>query len=251
MINAAKFKYLIAVGLCFSSFGLCHAQDDTQSQPLKNQAQANQTQTNQSASPIDEIIAFGQKRGGDAAMNAFLSGDYVAAEIEFQKNYESIRRSVNLERDAIELSRSQAAFNSDVTLVTNNGQSGGSGNATITNNNASNIRPSNAPGRDDENTLTSGRDLGVQLYMKGLSQIQLEKYDEAYESLSRSLNFNKTLYDAHLRLGLLDLRNGNEVAAQNHYASLQQLWKRCNNHCRHKVDMKQTLDTFSALLPES
>jgi len=200
----------------------------------------------------DEVIAFGQKRGGDPAMQAFLNGDYVTAEIEFQRNYDRIRRSSTLERDAVDLSRTQASgAGLTSALTTSNGQSGGIGTSNT---------PSSAilfgAGRfkneeHDENTLTSGDDIGVQLYMKGLSQIQLKKYNEAYESLTKALKFNKTLYDAHLRLGILELRNGNKVAAKKHHTKLRKLWKRCNNHCKHKVDMKETLDTFDWVLSKS
>ncbi len=202
----------------------------------------------QAVPPIeDEVISRGQLRGSDPAMDAFLRGDYAVAEIEFQKNFEALRRLERIKDDVFLQARGNVLASQLTALSLESASSDGTTVGQI-------LTPTGGLGLsvlrhkdvDDENIISSGGDLGVQLYMKGLSQIQLKKYDEAKANFKSALRLSKSvrLHDARLRLGLLELREGNIKAAQKQLRALETLAKRCRNNCEQKAEVKTSRDTL-------
>ena len=187
----------------------------------------------------DEIIVEGQRRGADAAMDAFLSGDYLRAEAEFERNYARLRRGDFLRRAAID----QGARDALSGLVAQGpGEVGGTNGATAraTDSNLQGGSLNFTPRRlnpDDPEAISSGTDLGFQLYMAGLSEIQLRKYAEARKSLDRALELNPDLYDARLKLGLLDWQAGNRDGAVRQLARLERDLERCIGRCAKDRDL--------------
>ncbi len=209
----------------------------------------------QSQAPIeDEVISRGQLRGSDPAMDAFLRGDYAAAEIEFQKNFESIRRIQRIKDDAFLQARGNIrAANTNALSLEAASLDGTTVDQTLTPTNTLNIEILRHKDVDDENIISSGRDLGVQLYMKGLSQIQLKKYDDAKASFKSALRLSKNirLHDARLRLGLLELRDGRKDEARRQLEKLKQLSRRCNNRCDVKSDIQSSIGTLEWALSKA
>ena len=185
-----------------------------------------QTET---SAQIDEIIVEGQAAGGDPAMQAFLAGDYERAEIEFEKNYDTIRFGRGRLEQSVDDLRNQA-----LTAQTNGlGEvgSGGQGASVQTPGSAIYGSALSSPSSDSE-TLYSGDDLGFQLYMAGLSELKLGKIEEAEESFQRAIKRNGRLYDARMRLALIRLQQGDRDYAMKEYAVSAKAKTRCGSHCR-------------------
>lgn len=188
----------------------------------------------------DVVVSRGQVQGTDPAMSAFLNGDYETAEIEFKKNYSNLIRQENLAFQALQQTQNNAISQQ---IINGPPQPGGQGGQSI-----GSVSPDGFDVRglnqfaereeDSESRIGSGTDLGYQLYMTGLSQIQLKKYDEAKVSFTRALRRTKILHDARFRLGLLELRDGNVAEAQKHYNRLVKAQDRCKSHC----DAKEAID---------
>jgi len=224
MKHLAPIAFTLA---CFSLAPLTHAQ---------------QTQIE------DEVIATGTIRGGDPAMGAFFSGDFETAEIEFQKNFRRIKRD-NMQTRHNAASASSTTFTSEIIA----GPGATSGNGGGANNVQSNTVPQSLgtiagrAQRTGEGAL-SGTDLGFQKYMIAMSQLQLRKYDEAKENFKTAITMNKSLYDANLRLGLLEMRDGNLEAAQKMLQRLNKQVKRCRNVCKERIELTEAQQTLATAL---
>lgn len=197
----------------------------------------------------DEIVSEGTIRGGDPAMGAFFSGDFETAEIEFKKNFRKLKRADMVLDNSAAATRGNAVF-SDVRAGTpqvgaQGGAISGPGKTQI------NFSGLNLKERREGDGVLSGKDPGFQLYMIGLSQIQLKKYDEAKVSFKRALSLNKGLYDAHMRLGVLYLRDGQTKEARKQYKKLNKLNDRCKNTCSGKDDIALGLDVLGSALKQS
>lgn len=194
----------------------------------------------------DEVVAIGTISKADPAMGAFARGDYATAEIEFTLNYQFIQRADRARANAF-----QNLSNSSLSAQVANGPgevSGGGQNITP----SANVNGSNAYKPTPESTKFNSRvpqvnDIGFQFYMRGLSQIQLGKYDEAQESFERALNFNNRLYDAKFRLGILELRNGDRDAAEAWLSELERNQKWCK-YCDGKQEINSGIAILSASL---
>lgn len=144
----------------------------------------------------------------DRAMDAFLRGDFVTAEVEFKKNIKCIRRH-DLEMDyAIrhaQLTMYRTQFAVDAPGIYNLPR---------------------RPGEIRERTCHSK---AWQYYMIGLSQIQLGRFDEAKKSLrtATGLTRNDVMFDAHYRVGLLELMEGDIESADRRLAHLVSLNQSC------------------------
>jgi tetratricopeptide (TPR) repeat protein len=198
---------------------------------------------------VDEIISSGTIRGGDPAMSAFFSGDFETAEIEFEKNFRNLKRADMIIRESAEATRGNAAL-TDVRAGTPQiGSQGGavSGKAST----QINLSGLNINSRETGEGVKSGTDRGFQLYMMGLSQIQLKKYAEAKNSLRRALVLNKGIYDAHMRLGVLYLRDGEIDKARKEYKKLQKIDRRCKNICDGKDDVALGLKVLGLAIKHS
>ena len=190
-------------------------------------------QDSSSSEPEDVVIATGRVQGTDPAMSAFINGDYETAEIEFKKNYSNLIRQENFNDQALRQTQNNAINQQ----IINGPPTAGSQGGQLINTNTPNgfdVRGLNQRAEredDSESRIGSGDNLGYQLYMTGMSQLQLKKYAEAKTSFKRAIRRTKSLHDARLRLGLLEMRDGNIGAAQAQYDKLLKAQKSCKSRC--------------------
>ena len=194
---------------------------------------------------VDEVIVTGRRRGADSAMDAFLRGDYATAEIEFQKNFERLKRQQSLQdssyRDA-QLQASRVPEPTGPSGAAGAGQGAEAAAAASTASTSGSFNPSFAysKGADDGiEIVSSGTDLGAQLYMKGLSQLQLGKFDDARSSFERALRLNDSLFDVHYRLGLLDVQAGDIESAKRRLKKFETGARRCKSRCPDKEEFQR------------
>ncbi len=188
---------------------------------------------------IDEIIVRGttisDKHEG---LEAFRNGDFEKAEIEFEQEFKSLKRAKsNLENSAIaadiSFDRAQAQGQAGVGGLGSGGPGGGpppsaSAVATPDLGMTGNFKSKRSKGRfilnDGEVTQ---EDFAFTKYMSGLSEIKLGKYDEAKKSLKSSVNFDKSNYDARMRLGLLYVLENDFDKAADQLEALEKLRTKC------------------------
>jgi len=166
-------------------------------------------------------------------MSAFINGDYETAEIEFKKNYSKLIRQENFRDQALRQTQNNAITQQVINGLPTPGSQGGQ---PVNSNTPAgfDVRGLNQRAqreKDSESRIGSGDNLGYQLYMTGMSQLQLKKYAEAKTSFKRAIRRTKSLHDARLRLGLLEMREGNIDAAQAQYAKLLKAQKSCKSRC--------------------
>lgn len=167
----------------------------------------------------------------DAAMAAFQAGDYVTAEVEFLDNAMcALRRERNLaasiENARISADRAETFANASGgdSGATSQGANAGSGTDIPTGVAASSgIAARNVQNDFDRTCEARGR----QLYFAGLSQIQLGKTDEALRTFERATSATKVLYDAHYRIALINLLQGDTQSAERELAKIEGILKRC------------------------
>ena len=188
-------------------------------------------QTNNS--PQDEIIVEGQRfKGGDRAMDAFMSGDFETAEIEFERNFRILKR----ERTDIDFA-SDTSYTADIdrignqtVIAGNQGTPGVSQDATTTSFGGA---PQSLRSRDSgDDVVTSGRDPGFQMYMAGLSELQQGKVLEAEKSFKRAITLNRTLYDGRMRYALIRLGQGDRDEAREHLDYLDLQSRKCEKRAK-------------------
>ena len=193
----------------------------------------------------DEVIVTGKIKGGDDAMTAFLNGDYATAEIEFKKNFKNLTRAENIKINTFIQTQNNQTTAQILNAPPQIGGQGGAAPASLTAPTLD-VRGLNQIARKpDENTLKSGSDRGFQLYMIGLSQIQLNKYDDAKISFIRAIRLNKKLYDARTRLGLIYLSEANFDEARYQLIKLNDARMRCKHKCRDSAQIKQATLTLA------
>ena len=149
----------------------------------------------------DVVTATARTTRSDAAMAAWYAGDFVKAEIEFDKNQRCALRGVREFRSGVD-GAANSAINAEV------GVQGPDQVATAGRNRA------NFNSKDPETVAPrTCNDRPFDLYMRGLSQIKLGKFDEAKDSLTRSVALRKTNCDAYFRLALLEIQDGDRDKA--------------------------------------
>lgn len=200
---------------------------------------------------IDEVIAYGSKQN-DPAVSAFLAGDYETAEIEFDKNaFCALRIERNfiagLESARNDSIRADAASNAAATAQPSGGIGGG-GNVpnaqspiATTSVNSSNLK------NKQENKRRTCENRGYQVYMKGMSQLQLGKRAEAQKTLTKATKIKRTLFDAHFRLGLMAYQDRDFDEANKQLKALKKIAKRCKR-CNAKDEIQTQLSYLSNLL---
>lgn len=212
----------------------------------------------QDSAPIeDEVITFGKRQtSGNKAMRAFDAGDFATAEVEFDKHYTSLRRT----RRAVENSVRNAAdgidtadIRSGLAQVGGAGEGASSGGNAAPRVNATNFGSGSATLNPNLSSLVldgdaKDTDFAFSKYMSGLSQIQLGKFAEAKRSFEVSLDFNRKNYDARMRLGLLELRDGNFDRARKHLIKLDTLRKDCVRRCTEKNEITAATRTLAEAL---
>lgn len=217
--------------------------------PVKIQAQtSNQTdEANQESQEIERIIVSGQNY--DEAMRAFNAGDFELAEIEFKKNAKC----------ALRVERNKRAFigglqNSSIDNSLQNSASIQSGAQSQANTSGRTSTPTSGIGGNaenrKENATVSARtcsDRGYQLYMTGLSQIQLGRTDEAEKNFKTASFLNKNIYDAHYRVALMQLLRSDKDGAKSRLDDIQDVLKRCRD-CEAKEEILARIDFIEKAL---
>jgi len=190
-------------------------------------------ETSQTTEPADEVISLGTVQR-DKAMAAFLSGDFATAEVEFKRNaFCALRAARNL-RAGIEAA-ADSTIRADVGVDANipAQPTGGPGGAAPTPTAPTAVPTARLNGSNfTKNESIASRtceDRGYQLYMAGVSQLQLGKIKEAEDSFKRAIVLRKSIYDAYFRLSLLEYQNGDIKAAKKQFKRLRALQKKCRN----------------------
>jgi len=217
-------------------------------------------QTSPSVADEDVVIAIGQKsQAGFNAMQAFNAGDYETAEIEFERHFDALKRSDRATRRAAQSSRN-ASLSSQLSAgagsIDTNGAGGGS-TSQVTVNVSTNTSASNAATQSGILRKSSRKDRNVTYedfafarYMTGLSQLQLGKFTEAKLSLRESVEHNYRNYDAQMRLGLLELREGEVLLARKRLIKLDKMRKACKS-CKDKAEIKEATLTLAKALTDA
>lgn len=235
-------NFILAIMLLGASVSLpANAQVDSETDNLRD------------ASVPDEVIATARKQT-DPAMAAFLSGDYATAEIEFDKNAFCALRVERNFRSGVEGARDQSirstlAGNSNTPAQPTGGPGAGAAAGAGAGAGAPSVQINGINSSDFQtsNKRRTCDDRGFQVYMRGLSQLELGKRAEAKESLSQATKIHRTLYDAHFKLGLLEYQEGNLEKAQKELKKLQKIAARCRR-CTVKSEIEGQVQYLDKLL---
>jgi hypothetical protein len=160
-----------------------------------------------------EIVVEAFRR--DKALDAFLAGDFAKAEAGFQENWKCIWRNQRLFEAGVRQAMSESLAPSQ-----------GIGRTYMSEQQY--LSMVQRPEEVRERTCFNAE---WQFYMMGLSQIQLGKFAEAKKSLYRAAEATseELMFDAHYRIGLLELLDGNIENADRRLAYLSKMQRRCNN----------------------
>lgn len=170
----------------------------------------------------DEVVVVQGYR--DRAMSAFLRGDFAVAEQEFANNLSCIQRVETLRTFAFEQSRANEQMADNNAAI---GASLAAGTAAPT------ALPATGYGIHDRRERVPERTCESpywQHYMMGMSQIGLGRLDEAKATLYRVVREanNQYFFDAHYRVGLLELLDGNIDLAEQRLTHLRRMQRLCN-----------------------
>lgn len=181
---------------------------------VAQEALATEDKATQETEPV--VVVEGIRR--DRAMDAFLHGDFETAEIEFKNNWRCIWRNERLAEASIR----QAA--SDAISASLSPTGGGLGDVNVP-------KLHNMPLSTEEIAERTCHSPEWQFYMIALSQIQLGKRAEAKESLYRAtrLSRDELMFDAHYRIALLELLDGDVKRANRQLAHLTGMQRSCRN----------------------
>ena len=207
----------------------------------------------QSADVPDVVIATGRKQT-DPAMSAFLSGDFETAEIEFDKNAFCALRTERNFRSGVEAARDDSIrstlagnINTPAQPTGGPGAGAGVGAAAGAGVGAVQINGINSSDFQRNNKRRTCENRGFQVYMKGLSQLELGKTAEAKATLSQATKIHRTLYDAHFKLSLLEYQDGNLDEAQKELKKLRKIAARCKR-CDAKPEIEGQVKYLNTLL---
>lgn len=219
-IQAAKYTFLAGV------FSLC-----------SNLAFAQNTDseiTDDEARVLDTVTVTGSQN--DSAMAAFRSGDYKTAEVEFLDNAMCALRRERSTLASFEASSlgSERAQNLADSVGTSSGASTRGAGAGQSQDGATAgvataaARGSRSETKDQKKDRTC-EERAFQIYMAGLSQIQLGKTDDALRNFEKASTFSKVLYDAHYRIALIKLIEGDKKTAARNLKKIESILKRCRD----------------------
>jgi hypothetical protein len=199
------------------------------------------------AEEIERIIVSGNNL--DSAMSAFQKGDFEVAEIEFKKNAKCALR-IERNKEAFVGGLQSNAINNSIqdtaSIQSNRSSQNNGGSNTATNSSSVGGKSSNRRKNKAVNSRTC-TDRGFQLYMTGLSQIQLGKPEEAEKNLKTASFLNKNIYDAHYRVGLMALLRNDTQDAKNRLSNIQDVLKRCRD-CEAKEEIIARIDFLEKAL---
>lgn len=203
----------------------------------------------------DEVIATAQKQT-DPAMSAFLAGDYETAEIEFDKNAFCALRVERNFRSGLESARDDS-IRSDLSGNINTAPQptgGPNAGARIGAGLGSTVPETRINGINSSDFQTSNKrrtceNRGFQVYMKGISQLELGKIAEAKKTLIQATKIHRTLYDAHFKISLLEYQDGNLKDAKKELKKLRKIAARCKR-CQAKPEIEGQIQYLSVLLEQ-
>ncbi|MHA7900104.1 MAG: tetratricopeptide repeat protein [Henriciella sp.] len=193
---------------------------------------------------LDTVEVLGVQN--DAAMAAFRAGDFETAEVEFLDNAMcALRRERNLtssirtaQSNSVRADLFAAASNNVDSGASSRGASAGSGQQTPTGVGAfDDVAARNIESTYDRTCEKRAR----QLYFAGLSQIQLGKTNEALRNFERATSDSKILYDAHYKIALIKLLNGDSKTAESELKKIEGILKRCRD-CEAKQEIVERRD---------
>jgi len=192
----------------------------------KTEAETAQDNNNEE---IERITVTGH---GDAAMQAFNSGNFQLAEIKFKENARCALRAERSRAAGVDNMRNSSVnqnLSSDAIASVNTTSQNAVSSSSADVGSASSLTPNRKQRKNKQVKEHTCENRGLQLYMAGLSQLQLSRPQEARENFERAVVMNNNLYDAHYRLGLMKLLDNDKESAQDHLSSMQTLVKRCYN----------------------
>jgi tetratricopeptide (TPR) repeat protein len=204
---------------------------------------AQDAETGEEDRVLDTVTVQGVQN--DAAMAAFRAGDFETAEVEFLDNAMcALRRERNLSASVntarLDSARAETLANSAGSNSGGASQGAGAGTpqgAQIAGSASSGIAARNIETQTDRTCEARGH----QLYMAGMSQIQLGKTDEALRSLEKATVASKILYDAHYKIGLIKLLQGDEKTAKSELKKIERILDRCRR-CEDKPEIESRRD---------
>lgn len=205
---------------------------------------------------IEELVVFGESQN-DVAMSAFRNGDFETAKEGFIKNARcALKRERALDslvtNQNIGIERANVA-QATQTTVSSGGGSGGTGGpnaGAIAQVDAQGANPGTGNGgyegssqkRAEEVQEYSCENRGFQLYMLGLSQIQLGDPDQALKNFKRATNLSRVLYDAHYRIGLISILNKDIAESRKQLKNIKAIQKKCKKKCTVHDEIKARVD---------
>lgn len=203
----------------------------------------------------DEVIATAKKQT-DPAMSAFLAGDYETAEIEFDKNAFCALRAQRNFRSGLEGARddsirSDLAGNINTAPQPTGGPNAGAGIGAGLSSSVPETRINGINSSDFQrsNKRRTCENRGFQVYMKGLSQLELGKTTEAKKTLTQATKIHRTLYDAHFKISLLEYQQGNLEDARKELKKLRKIASRCKR-CPVKPEIEGQIKYLTVLLEQ-
>ena len=213
-INVNRIVSLLASMTLFSVTYLSHAQNaEVVSKP-------------QTKEEVERIIITAQ--GGDAAMQAFNSGNFALAEIKFKENEKcAFRQERN--RDAFIQAVQNSQLNQELSGNASNSSS------SITDSNASRVdgnyghstTAKKSPNDREATQEYTCDNRAFQIYMTGMSQLQLGRTSEAEQNFKRAVALSQNQYDAHHRLALMSLLRKDTEGAREHLSKIKSMLRRC------------------------
>lgn len=187
---------------------------------------------------IERINVLGQSP--DIAMQAFNAGDFLTAEKEFKMNAKCALR-IERNKQAFKQGLANSSLNQQASNSAGgeNLQTGGGSNNIASSPNIASTGNLGGTQSDVENAEVKNRtcyNRAFQLHMTGLSQLQLGKVEEAEKNFKTASHLNKNLYDAHYRIGLLQILRDDVKGANGRLSSLKTVIKRCGD-CKSKDEI--------------
>lgn len=193
-----KLVLIVALMNCGPAFGFTEAGGAAGETPPSSGSLASGEDGEQ---PVVMVEAWRR----DRALDAFMRGDFATAEVEFKKNVRCIRRNELQQDYAFDRASLPQAGTADMPNIPN------------------------LPLRPDQIAERTCYSKEWQLYMIGLSQIQLGRFAEAKKTLYSVMRMSKEdlLFDAHYRVGLLELLEGDIESANRRLDHLTKMQRKC------------------------
>jgi hypothetical protein len=214
-------------------------------------AQAQQSSQTEKAEPEQQEMERITVSGGnfDAAKRAFNAGDFKLAEIEFKKNAKCALRLERNKQAFVNGLQNSSIDNSQQRTASIQSDSSSQGISVSNSSPVSSSISGRAVNQPEKTAMGDSNcsNRGYQLYMTGLSQIQLGRTDEAEKNLETASFLNKNIYDAHYRLALMQLLRNDIKGAEDRLSNIQGVLKRCRD-CESREEILVRIDFLKKAL---